>query len=123
MDGSGVYIELWTPADMDSPTNDLDIGSERVMEGGLLYRDIIAKKKSINITWSAIEPARKNIIMSMTSSVFFKVRFWDMETSTVKYGEFYRGTGQICKPASGTMWDNIIGDFQVYTVSMQLIER
>lgn len=96
---------------------DLDASANR-SGNGTLFRDRVAVKRTIEVSWTQIKAADLSVLLTNMSSVFFPVTYLDPETSTLKSGTFYvsdRNAGVAIKNRDGTyIWSG---------VSFSLIER
>lgn len=113
--GSG-YVDMPPPSAMEVVPNEIVKSSRNAL--GNLYKFRIAVKTTINVEWAVIKSEDKTRLMNATSGNSFQVKFFDMPTSTIKYGKFYRGSDLKISPVT-----NLEGsDFRYYSVSMSLVE-
>ncbi len=75
----------------------------RSSETGKMIGDVIAKKKTINITWRMITAAQASTIFNCMPGGFFSITFRDYGTETTITG--YRGT--IEKESLGYIGDGV----------------
>lgn len=96
---------------------DLDSSANR-SGNGTLYRDRVAVKRTIDLSWLFLDSRELSVLLTNVSSVFFPVTYLDPQTGGYKSGTFYvsdRPAGVAVKNADGTYtWRDI---------SMSLVER
>lgn len=117
-DSTGTYIPLPTPS-MDGyecVVNELNKASRNAF--GNLYKYRINVKRSITVSWNTLSHEDFVKIMELTSGSDFMVKYWDMQTMTVKEGKFYRGNDM--KMMGKPPFKNEMFDY--YTVSMSFEE-
>lgn len=114
----GSYIDLPCPSYGKYTTTPNEVVRAGTNTNGVLYKDRIRIRQSITAEWGPITPSEKNQILSLTSGNSFNVRYFDTETSTFKYGKFYRGNDLAITPM--VKYEN--DEFRYYTVSMSMVE-
>lgn len=117
MSGSS-YVELADPAYMGYKTVQNEMTKSDRNTLGNLIKERIAIKATIDIEWHGLNKADKDRIMSGTSANTFKVRYYDVDDDTVKYGTFYRGSD--VEVSAYGKFDG--SKFQYYDVTISLIE-
>lgn len=91
-------------------------------EAGELIKHHIAWKYTIEVKWTALTAAQKNLVMSATSGEWFNVDFLDLDTDTKLEGyKMYRGSGQ--QITGWGKYDPLTRQFQYYDVQMTLIQK
>ena len=113
--GSG-YVDVPAPSSMTTIPNELVKSSRNAL--GNLYKFRINVKMTINVTWNVISSADKTRLLNATSGNSFSVKYFDMTSSTVKFGTFYRGSDLSVEPLKRFNGS----DFEHYKVSMSLVE-
>lgn len=113
--GSG-YVDMVPPSSMEVVPNEIVKSSRNTL--GDLYKFRITVKTTIKLQWAVIGTSDKTKLMSSTSGNSFQVKYFDMSTSTYRYGKFYRGSDLKISPV--TNWEGT--DFRYYNVSMSLVE-
>lgn len=112
----GGYVDMPPPSAMETIPNEIVKSSRNAL--GNLYKFRINVKTTINIEWAVINDEDKTKLMDATSGNSFEVKYYDMTTSSIKYGKFYRGSDMKISPV--TNWDG--SKFRHYNVFMSLVE-
>lgn len=96
--------DLPEPAEL-STTDEIiwSANAGRSSETGKMIGDVIAKKKTLNITWKMLTAAQASLIYSKLPAGFFSITFNDYGTSTTITG--YRGN--IEKESLGYIGDGV----------------
>lgn len=113
----GSYIDLTSPSSMHVIPNEIVKSSRNTL--GNLYKFRINVKTTIELEWAGVLSDQKTTICTLTEPNSFNVRYFDMPTSTFKYGNFYRGSDFDIEPVGGR-WSG--SDFQRYKITMSLVE-
>lgn len=96
---------------------DLDASANR-SSNGTLFRDRVAVKRTIEVSWTQIKATDLSVLLTNMSSVFFPVTYLDPQSNSLETRTFYvsdRNTGIAIKNRNGTYtWKG---------VSFSLIER
>ena len=110
-------VGIASPDTYEVTISDLDASANR-SGNGTLFRDRIAVKRTINLSWLSLSPAELSQLLTAVSPVFFSVVYLDPEMNALKSGTFYvsdRTQGVAMKQSDGTYtWAN---------VSFSLVER
>lgn len=97
--------------------SDLDASANR-SGNGTLFRDRIAVKRTINLSWTSLTSSELSSLLQAVSSVFFTVIYRDPQLNSVNTGTFYvsdRTQAVAIKQSDGSYrWGNI---------SFSLVER
>lgn len=113
---NGAYVDLPAPSEYEAKPEEISKASRNTL--GNLYKYHIATKRSITVSWVALSPSDKDLILSLTSGNSFNVKYFDIQEATFKYGKFYRGTDIKLKPYAP--FKN--GEFKMYDISFTLAE-
>lgn len=112
---SGVAIP--SPDTYEVTISDLDASANR-SGNGTLFRDRIAVKRTINLSWTFLTQIELSQILQAVSLVFFPVIYLDPQLGSLSSGTFYvsdRTQGVAIKQSDGSYkWGN---------VSFSLVER
>lgn len=114
----GSYVDLPPPAYGGYSTVPNEVVKAGTNTSGVLYKDRIRIRQTIDIQWNAITPEQKNQILSLTSGNSFNVRYFDTTDGTFKYGKFYRGNDLKVNPL--LRYDGT--EFGAYNITMSLVE-
>lgn len=114
----GSYVDLPNPAYGGYFTTPNEVSKAGTNTSGVLYKDRIRIRQSIEVTWNAITAEQKNLILSLTNHNSFNVRYLDTEDDKVKYGLFYRGNDLRIEPL--LRYDG--SGFPRYNVSFSMVE-
>lgn len=97
--------------------SDLDASANR-SGNGTLFRDRIAVKRTINISWTSLTAYELSLVLQAVSPVFFSVNYLDPQVNALNTGTFYvsdRTQAVALKQSDGSYrWGN---------VSFSLVER
>ena len=114
----GSYVDLPTPSYSGYMTTPNEVSKAGTNTSGILYKDRIRVRQSIEVHWNACTPEEKNLILSLTNKNSFNVRYFDTEDDQIKYGLFYRGNDLRIEPLlqyTGT-------GFKRYAISFTMVE-
>ena len=110
-------VEISAPDTYEVTISDLDASANR-SGNGTLFRDRIAVKRTINLSWLFLSAEDLSRLLMAVSSVFFSVTYLDPQINALKSGTFYvsdRNQGVAMKQSDGT--------YQWANVSFSLVER
>lgn len=96
---------------------DLDASANR-SGNGTLYRDRVAVKRTIDVSWLSLSAQDLSVLLNSVSSVFFTVTYLDPQANGYKVGTFY-----VSDRPAGVAIRNSDGSYRWRDVSMSLIER
>lgn len=109
--------EIASPDTYEVVVADLDASANR-SGNGTLFRDRVAVKRTINMSWSFLTGSQLSVLLNSVSSVFFTVSYLDPVTNGNKTGTFYvsdRNQGLAIRQSDGTyVWKG---------VSLSFVER
>lgn len=114
----GSYVDLPTPSYAGYMTTPNEVSKAGTNTSGVLYKDRIRIRQSIEVHWNTATAEEKNLILSLTNRNSFNVRYFDTEDDTIKYGLFYRGNDLRIEPLlryNGT-------GFPRYAISFTMVE-
>lgn len=114
----GSYVDLPTPSYSGYMTTPNEVSKAGTNTSGILYKDRIRIRQSIEVHWNTATAEEKNLILSLTNRNSFNVRYFDTEDDQFKYGLFYRGNDLRIEPLlqyTGT-------GFKRYAVSFTMVE-
>lgn len=114
----GSYVDLPTPSYSGYMTTPNEVSKAGTNTSGILYKDRIRIRQSIEVHWNAATAEEKNLILSLTNRNSFNVRYFDTEDDQFKYGLFYRGNDLRIEPLlqyTGT-------GFKRYAISFTMVE-
>ena len=114
----GSYVDLPTPSYSGYMTTPNEVSKAGTNTSGILYKDRIRVRQSIEVHWNAATAEEKNLILSLTNRNSFNVRYFDTEDDQFKYGLFYRGNDLRIEPLlqyTGT-------GFPRYAISFTMVE-
>ena len=97
--------------------SDLDASANR-SGNGTLYRDRVAVKRQIDVSWLILDAQDLSVLLNSVSSVFFTVTYLDPQVNGQKVGTFYvsdRNAGVAVKQADGS--------YRWRDVAFSLVER
>lgn len=110
-------IEVPSPDVYEVTISDLDASANR-SGNGTLFRDRIAVKRTINMSWVLLDAEDLSQLLQALSPVFFDVSYLDPQVNGLNAGTFYvsdRNQGVAQKQSDGTYkWKN---------VSFSIVER
>lgn len=114
----GEYHDLPTPKvdGLSVVGNELTRASRNML--GNLYKYRVAVKTTVTVQWAALTPEEKNLVLSATGDNSFNLKYYDLMTSTFRYGRFYRGTDLTIRPYPPL----INGEFRYYDVGFSMVE-
>lgn len=96
---------------------DLDSSANR-SGNGTLFRDRVAVKRTIEVSWYMMSGQDLSVLLSNMKSVFFPVTYLDPETNSQKTGTFY-----VSDRPAGVAIKNPDGSYRWKEVAFSLIER
>ena len=114
----GSYVDLPTPSYSGYMTTPNEVSKAGTNTSGVLYKDRIRVRQSIEVHWNTATAEEKNLILSLTNRNSFNVRYFDTEDDQFKYGLFYRGNDLRIEPLlqyTGT-------GFKRYAISFTMVE-
>ena len=112
---SGVYV---TQPDIYEVTiADLDSSANR-SGNGTLYRDRVAVKRTINLSWFRLDATELSVLLNSVSPVFFPVTYLDPEIMGQRTGTFY-----VSDRTQGVAIKNSDGTYTWRGVGFSLVER
>lgn len=114
----GSYVDLPTPSYSGYMTTPNEVSKAGTNTSGILYKDRIRIRQSIEVHWNTATAEEKNLILSLTNRNSFNVRYFDTEDDQFKYGLFYRGNDLRIEPLlqyTGT-------GFKRYAISFTMVE-
>lgn len=114
----GAYVDLPDPAYCGYTALPNEVVKAGTNTSGLLYKDRIRIRYTITVSWTAISPEQKNLILRLTSGNDFNIRYFDVTDGTTRYGKFYRGNDLAVNPVlryNGS-------EFEAYNIDMSLVE-
>ena len=89
---------------------DLDSSANRSGDG-TLYRDRVAVKRTIDMSWLIIDAQELSVLLNSVSEVYFIATYLDPQTNSYRTGEFYvsnRDAGVAVKNSDGSYtWKNV----------------
>ena len=85
---------------------------------GNLYKYRVNVKATVTVAWVGLTPEQKNLVLSTTEGNSFNLKYFDLMTSTYKYGRFYRGNDIAIRPYPPL----IDGECRYYDVSFSMVE-
>ena len=114
----GSYVDLPTPTYGGYMTTQDEVSKAGTNTSGVLYKDRIRIRQSIEVHWNTATAEEKNLILSLTNRNSFNVRYLDTEDDTIKYGLFYRGNDLRIEPL--LRYDGT--GFPRYAISFTMVE-
>ena len=96
---------------------DLDASANR-SGNGTLYRDRIAVKRTIELSWLFLDSMELSVLLNSVSPVFFPVTYLDPAMNANSTGTFY-----VSDRSAGVAIKNDDGTYRWRDVSMSLVER
>lgn len=110
-------VKVASPDTYSVTIADLDASANR-SGNGTLFRDRVAVKRTIDVSWTQIKDTDLSVLLTNMSSVFFSVTYLDPQSNTMETRTFYvsdRNGGVAIKNRDGTYtWSG---------VAFSLIER
>lgn len=89
---------------------DLDASANR-SGNGTLFRDRVAVKRTIEVSWYFLDPQELSVLLTNMSSVFFPVTYLDPQINALRVGTFYvsdRNAGVAVKNSDGSyLWRDV----------------
>lgn len=112
---NGVKVE--SPDTYEVVISDLDSSANR-SGNGTLFRDRIAVKRTINLSWLFLTSSQLSVLLDSVSDVFFSVTYMDPQTNGFQTGTFY-----VSDRSQGAAVKNKDGSYTWRDISMSLVER
>lgn len=106
-----------SPDMYDVTIADLDSSANR-SGNGTLFRDRVAVKTTIDLSWTVISGQELSVLLTSVSSVFFPVTYLDPVTNSFKTSTFY-----VSNRTQGIAVKNSDGSYTWRGVGLSLIER
>lgn len=110
-------VSIPAPDTYEVTISDLDASANR-SGNGTLFRDRIAVKRTINLSWLSLDSMELSKVLQALSPVFFEVTYLDPQINGLSAGTFYvsdRTQAVALKQSDGSYkWGN---------VSFSLVER
>lgn len=97
--------------------SDLDASANR-SANGTLFRDRVAVKRTINMSWLLLDSSELSRLLNSVSPVFVTVAYLDPLLNGMRTGEFYSAD----RP-QGVAVKNADGSYKWRDISISLIER
>lgn len=97
-------VQVAAPDSYKVTIADLDASANR-SGNGTLFRDRVAVKRTIEMSWLLLDAQELSVLLTNVSSVFFPVIYLDPQTNGYRSGEFYvsdRNTGVAIKQSDGS---------------------
>lgn len=110
-------VQMVSPDTYKVTIADLDASANR-SGNGTLYRDRIAVKRTIELSWLFLEADELSVLLTSISSVFFPVTYWDPQINGYNAGTFY-----VSDRPQGIAVKNADGSYKWRDISFSLIER
>lgn len=110
-------IAVPAPDEYGVVISDLDASANR-SGNGTLYRDRVATKRTLNLSWAVMDYQDLSLLLNAVSSVFFPVTYIDPELNGLTTKTFYvsdRNAGIAIKQSDNT--------YKWKGVSFSLVER
>lgn len=110
-------IQVAAPDTYKVTIADLDASANR-SGNGTLFRDRVAVKRTIEVSWTFLDAQELSVLLTNMSSVFFPVTYLDPQFNAQKAGTFYvsnRTAGVAIKQPDGT--------YKWRDVGFSLVER
>lgn len=110
-------VDMPNPSKMDWGYQDVSQGDSGRDDTGYMYKGKVTDKVKLQLTWSAVTPAKASIILKAFKPEYIYVRYFDPELNNYRVMEAYTGD----KAAPVKMWTD---NQKLYeTVSFDVIER
>lgn len=106
-----------SPDTYEVTVSDLDSSANRSSDG-TLFRDRVAVKRTITVSWTILSAQELSVLLRSVSSVFFTVNYLDPETNSFKDGTFYTSDR-----TQGVAIKNRDGSYSWRGVSFSMVER
>ena len=110
-------VQVAAPDTYEVTISDLDASANR-SGNGTLFRDRIAVKKTINLSWKFLDSQEISVLLNNVSSVFFPVTYLDPQLNGYSSGTFY-----VSDRPAGVAVKNPDGSYMWKDISMSLVER
>jgi hypothetical protein len=110
-------IKVAAPDTYEVVIADLDASANR-SGNGTLYRDRVAVKRTINLSWLFINSQDLSVLLNSVSSVFFPVTYLDPQSNGFKSGTFY-----VSDRNQGLAVRHTDGSYTWRDVSLSIVER
>lgn len=110
-------IKIAAPDTYEVVIADLDASANR-SGNGTLYRDRVAVKRTINLSWLFINSQDLSVLLNSVSPVFFPVTYLDPLDNGFRSGTFY-----VSDRNQGVAVKNTDGSYKWRDVSFSLVER
>ena len=118
VDGTYVDTPMQNSGGYSTTAQEISYSSRNLY--GNLYKLRLTVKRTISVEWNLITPEEKTSIASMTNANSVQVKYFDIDTSEIKYGKFYRGSDYKITPQ--IRYDSDNNEFLYYNVKMSLVE-
>lgn len=96
---------------------DLDASANR-SGNGTLFRDRVAVKRTIDMSWTSLSASELSVLLKSVSSIFFTVNYLDPVDNASKTGTFY-----VSDRKQGVAIKNRDGSYTWKGISFSFIER
>lgn len=110
-------IQIAAPDTYNVTIADLDASANR-SGNGTLFRDRVAVKRTIEVSWTFLDPQDLSVLLTNMSSVFFSVTYLDPQLNALKTGTFY-----VSDRKAGVAIKQPDGSYKWRDVGFSLIER
>ena len=103
-------VQVASPDSYRVTIADLDASANR-SGNGTLFRDRVAVKRTIEMSWLLLDAQELSVLLTNVSSVFFPVIYLDPQTNSLNSGNFYvsdRNAGVAVKQEDGSyVWRDV----------------
>lgn len=106
-----------SPDSYNVKISDLDASANR-SGNGLLFRDRIAVKRTIDVSWTKIDGGTLSVLLNLLKKVFLTVKYIDPEVGGYRTGTFY-----VSDRSTGVAFREENGDLTWKGASFSLVER
>ena len=89
--GNVVWVDFPTPKDITFVKSDLDSDGTGRNQQGLMFRDVIASKVKIEVSWGVLSGADTATIYSLVNEPFITIKYPDASTGQTEEMECYVG--------------------------------
>lgn len=110
-------VQVTAPDTYTVTIADLDASANR-SGNGTLFRDRIAVKRTIDVSWLFLTPQELSVLLNSVSAVFFPVIYLDPELNGLRTGTFY-----VSDRKAGAAVRNADGSYTWRDVGFSLVER
>lgn len=110
-------IQVAAPDTYQVTIADLDASANR-SGNGTLFRDRVAVKRTINVSWLFLTAQELSVLLTNMSSVFFPVTYLDPQLNAQKTGMFY-----VSDRTAGVAIKQSDGSYRWRDVGFSLVER